>query len=116
MRRAAAWLLAAVLAGPAVLALALPGVDFDAVRCAMKCGHAVRHGAVCCPVEAGGTWKTCGSDDSLLPGLSTAAPGVLASAFRLAPPSGTSPVAAEAPPRSLPAFDPLLDHVPLALA
>ena len=99
-----------------MLALAVPGVDSDAVRCAIKCGHPVRPGAVCCPLDAAGSWKTCGSDDSLLPGFSPAAPGVLTAAFRLAPPSLTSGVAPESTPPPLPAFDALLDHVPLALA
>ena len=116
MRRAAAWLLAAALAGPAVLALAVPGVDSDAVRCAIKCGHAVRPGAVCCPTDGGAAWKTCGPDDSVPPGFSPAAPGVLTLAHRLVPPSETSRIAPENPPRALPAFDALLDHVPLALA
>ena len=52
VRRVAAWILAASVAAPALLALAVPGVDVDAVRCAIKCGHAVRAGAVCCPTDA----------------------------------------------------------------
>jgi len=114
--RRAAWLPAAALAGPAVLAFAVPGVDSDAVRCAIKCGHAVRAGAVCCPMDGGPAWKTCRPDDSLPPGFSPAAPGVLTITFRLVPPAGTSRIAAEAPLRPVPAFDALLDHVPLALS
>jgi hypothetical protein len=116
VRRTAAWLLAAALAGPAVLALAVPGVDSDAVRCAMKCGHAVRAGAVCCPIDAGAAWKTCRPDDSLPPAFSPAAPGVLTLTFRLAAPAGYSAFAAECVPSALSAHEAPPDPVPLALS
>jgi hypothetical protein len=114
VRRAAAWLLAAALAGPAVLALAVPGVDSDAVRCAMKCGHAVRAGAVCCPIDAGAAWKTCRPDDSLLSGFAPAALGVLTQTFRLAAPAGYSAFVAEWAPSPRSALEAPPDPVPLS--
>jgi hypothetical protein len=117
MRSAAAWTLAAVLAAPAVLALAVPGVDFEALRCAMKCGHAVRAGAVCCPTKAdGASWTTCPTGEQGLLAFAAPAAAVLTLSFRLAMPSGS--VRLFAAPASSPrsALDPPLDHVPLALS
>jgi hypothetical protein len=116
VRRISAWLLAAVLAAPAVLALAVPGVDFDALRCAIKCGHAVRAGAVCCPTDSGASFKTCRPDDSVLPGFSPAAVGVLPPSFCLAGPAGSFALVREASrgPRS--SLDAPPDPVPLALS
>jgi hypothetical protein len=116
MRRAAAWLLAAALAAPAVLALAVPGVDFDAIRCAMKCGHAVRAGAVCCPTEGGAAWRTCPASDQALLGYAPAAVGVLTPAFRLPTPSGSAPIAPARAPAPRTSLASPLDHVPLALS
>ena len=117
MKRAAAWILAAVLAAPAVLALAVPGVDFDALRCAMKCGHAVKAGAVCCPTDSGAaSWRTCPASDSALLGYAPAASGVLTSAFRLTVPAASVPLVPGASPAPRAAFDTPLDHVPLALS
>ena len=116
MRRTASWLLVLVLAAPALLALAVPGVDFDALRCAMKCGHAVKAGAVCCPTDGGGdvSWKTCPAGDPALAGLVAAPPAILTLAFRLTRPSGAYLLELESSGRPLSAFAPLLDHVPLA--
>jgi hypothetical protein len=48
------------------LASAAAGSDWVAVRCAMACGHAVKAGAVCCPMsEAGGvSMTTCPTGDA----------------------------------------------------
>ena len=118
VRRSAAWVLAAALAAPAVLALAVPGVDFDALRCAIRCGHAVRAGVVCCPADAGAgaSWKTCPAGDPVLAGLVAPPPAVLTLTFRVARPAGVSAVTPGTPPRPLSAFNALLDHVPLALS
>ena len=114
--RVAAWILAASVVAPALLALAVPGVDVDAVRCAIKCGHAVRAGAVCCPTDAGTTWKTCRPDDSLLPGFASAAVGVLTPQFRLAAPSGFFLLAPGISPAPRSSLDAPPDPVPLALS
>jgi hypothetical protein len=116
VRLAAAWTLAAVLAAPALLALAVPGVDFDAIRCAMKCGHAVKAGAVCCPTDdpGGVSWKTCPAGDPVLAGFVAAPPAILTLAVRLTRPSGASVLELESSGRPLSAFASLPDHVPLA--
>ena len=117
MRRAAAWILATVLAAPAVLVLALPGIDFDALRCAIACGHAVRAGAVCCPTDGGSAaWKKCPPDGSvLLPTFGVpAAP--LARTARLARPDRSVPFEPLPAARPRPRFDSPPDPVPLALS
>jgi hypothetical protein len=116
VRRAASWLLVLVLAAPALLALAVPGVDFDAIRCAMKCGHGVRAGAVCCPTDdpGGVSWKTCPAGDPVLAGFVAAPPAIPTLAFRPTRPSGASVFELESSGGPLSAFAPLLDHVPLA--
>ena len=116
VRRVSAWILAAALAAPAVLSVAVPGVDIDAVRCAIKCGHSVKAGAVCCPADSGASWKTCPSDDSALLAFSPAALGVLTPAFRLAAPSGSFALTQRpsGAPRS--SLDAPPDPVPLALS
>lgn len=117
MSRAAAWVLAAAVAAPAVLALAVPGVDVDALRCAIACGHAVRPGAVCCPTDGSGSaFKTCRTDDSLLPGFAPVAPGVLTAAFRLEAPSGCAVFVSGPAPALRGAHDAPPDPIPLALS
>jgi hypothetical protein len=116
VRRVSAWLLAAALAAPAILSVAVPGVDVDALRCAIKCGHAVKAGAVCCPAESGASWKTCPSDDSALLGFSPAALGVLTPAFRVAPPSGSFALARPGSPAPRFLLDAPPDPVPLSLS
>jgi hypothetical protein len=116
VRRASAWILAAVLAAPAVLALAVPGVDIDALRCAIKCGHPVRSGAVCCPTDSGASWKTCRPDDSLLPGFAAAALGVLTPAYRIVRPSDFAGLTPEPAPAPRSSIDAPPDPVPLALS
>jgi hypothetical protein len=116
MRSAAAWALAAVLAAPALLALAVPGVDFDAIRCAIKCGHPVRAGAVCCPTDGDASWRTCPANDQALLGYAPAAVGVLTAVFRLPIPSESAPLLPARTPAPRTAPRPPLDHVPLALS
>lgn len=116
MRRLSAWLLAFVIAAPAVLALAVPGVDVDALRCAIKCGHEVRAGAVCCPTDSGASWKTCRPDDALIPGFSPSALGVLTPIFRIGAPLRASGLAREDSPAPRSGLDAPPDPVPLALS
>ena len=116
VRRVAAWILAASVAAPALLALAVPGVDVDAVRCAIKCGHAVRAGAVCCPTDTAASWKMCQPDESLLPGFGFAAVGVLTPQFRLAALAGFFALTPQVSPTPRSSLDAPPDHVPLALS
>ena len=117
MRRAAAWILAVSVAAPALLALALPGVDIDALRCAISCGHEVRSGAVCCPADAdGAAWKTCRPDGSALLSFAVPVPAALPPSFRVTHPKGSASLAGEPAPRPRSAFEAPPDHVPLALS
>jgi len=116
VRRAASWALVIVLAAPAILALAVPGIDLDALRCAIKCGHAVRAGAACCPADSGASWKTCRPDDSVLPGFSPAVVGVLTPVFRLVAPARSSVLDPSASPAPRSSLDAPPDPVPLALS
>jgi len=116
VRRVAAWILAASVAAPALLALAVPGVDIDALRCAIACGHEVRSGAVCCPTDASGAaWKTCRPDGAALPGFAPVL-AALPSSFSLARPAGSAPLPVVPAPRARSAYDAPPDHVPLALS
>jgi len=117
VRRLTSWILAACLAAPALLALAVPGVDVDALRCAIACGHEVRSGAVCCPAGAdGAAWKTCRPDGATLPGFIPVAAPLLPPTFRLSLPAGSAPLATEPAPRPRSAFDAPPDPVPLSLS
>jgi len=117
VRRVAAWILAASVAAPALLAVGLPGLDIDALRCAMSCGHAVRSGAICCPAGAGGgAWKTCRPDGAALLCFAVPVPAALPPSFRLTRPEGSALLAAEPPLGPGSTFDAPPDHVPLALS
>ena len=112
---AAVVLLAATLL-PTGLALVFAGQDWEAIRCAARCGHKVRGGAVCCPVDAanGPSLTTCPADDALV--AVAIPPAVPASTETLIPPAGFDRVetlvsrAPRYPVRTPP------DPVPLALS
>jgi hypothetical protein len=103
---------------PTALALVFADADWEAIRCAARCGHAVRSGAACCP--AGATripsFSSCPSSDSTPARIPVLPPSVIAVTPRLTPPSrkGKAPVAEIVAPDSV-APDPP-EHVPLALS
>jgi hypothetical protein len=121
VRRLAATLAAVVLLAPAGVRLAAAGVDIEALRCAIACGHAATPGAVCCPMAgrpaAEAALAACpqGDPQSLAPIL-PAQPLLVGSIVRLAAPRGDSlleriPGAAPRTPFTRPP-----DHVPLLLS
>lgn len=71
---------------------------------------------MCCPIDdaEGASWKTCPAGDAALAAFVAAPPAILTLAFRLTRPSGATALELESPGRPLPAFAPLLEHVPLA--
>ena len=124
VRRLSCTLAAFLLVAPAGLRLAASAVDSDweAVRCAIACGHAAKagaKGAACCPMGAadGPTMTACPSKDS-----APAAPlpagqlAILDGVPPLAAPEGGSSPSTLAPdaPRDALARPP--DHVPILLS
>jgi hypothetical protein len=69
VRRLSCAFAALLLIAPAGLRVGLAGTasDADALRCAIACGHALKAGAVCCPMDGGGgglAMTSCPSNDS----------------------------------------------------
>ena len=70
VRRLSCALAAFLLIAPAGLRVAAAGSDAEARLCAIACGHAMKAGASCCPMNAAGsgpkspTMSPCTPDDS----------------------------------------------------
>ncbi len=77
---------------PTALALVFADADWEAIRCAARCGHEVRSGAACCPVSGSATHghsiSSCPSGESSPARTRALPPSILAVATRLTSPSG----------------------------
>jgi hypothetical protein len=121
VRRLSCALAAFLLIAPAALRLTASavGADWEAVRCAIACGHAVKAGVVCCPMGSaeGATMTTCPPGES--PAAAPMPAGTLAIltlTTPLAAPDGDSRsfTHSESVPLGPAARPP--DHVPLLLS
>ena len=120
VRRFSTVLLFVAAMTPTALGLVFSAVDWEAIRCAARCGHAIGNGAICCPANASPaqspSLRACPAGDAALVRAAAIPPALLGTTARWNLPETTT--RSDETPGSQPisAVPAPLDHVPLWLS